>query len=270
MAPNTRAWLWPRETRHRFILAAILLAALALRLQVWRWHRLYPLGGDEREYFDQALTWLQGNGYRDLPLMRPPLYPAFLAGVFQLFDSQVQRVRLVQAVVSTATVYLQWLLARLALDPPGRGVAPLMAAALTGLSFTLAANATELLTETTFLFGLTLVFCLLLAAGRASAPRGSLAALGGVAVAVLTLLRSVALPLLPLGCFWLAFVAAHRRGLWSRPSRGASTAGLLFLAAGALTIAPWTIRNYFAYGRPIIVDTTGAENLWLDNDPAGR
>ncbi len=249
----------------------ILLAALALRLQVWRWHRLYPLGGDEREYFDQALTWLQGKGYRDLPLMRPPLYPVFLAGVFHLFDSQVQRVRLVQAFVSAATVYLQWLLARLALEPSGAGrAAPLVAAALTGLSFTLAANATELLAETTFLFGLTLVFCVILAAGLAAARRGLLAAVGGSAATLLALLRSVALPLLPLGCVWLIFVAATRRGSWWRPSRAAAAAGLLFLAAGILTIAPWTLRNYRTYGRPIVVDTTGAENLWLDNDPAGR
>jgi hypothetical protein len=35
-------------------------------------------------------------------------------------------------------------------------------------------------------------------------------------------------------------------------------------------VAPWTLRNYLTYGALIVVDTTGAENLWLDNDPAGR
>ncbi len=154
--------LWPASARERWLLLAILVAALALRLAVWRWHMLYPLGGDESEYFNQALAWLRGEGYHDLPLMRPPLYPVFLAGVFQLFDSQVQRVRLVQALISTGTVYLQWLLARLALH--AEGAAPLIAATLAGLSYTLAANATELLAETTFLFGFSLVLCLLLAA----------------------------------------------------------------------------------------------------------
>ena len=60
---------WPRSVRERWLLVAILLAALALRLQVWRWHELYPLGGDEREYFNQALTLLQGTAYHDRPLM---------------------------------------------------------------------------------------------------------------------------------------------------------------------------------------------------------
>ncbi len=42
-----------------FIPGALVLLALGLRLLVWRWHRLYDLGGDEREYFEQALTLLR-------------------------------------------------------------------------------------------------------------------------------------------------------------------------------------------------------------------
>jgi hypothetical protein len=37
-----------------------------------------------------------------------------------------------------------------------------------------------------------------------------------------------------------------------------------------LVVAPWTLRNYVTYGGLILIDTTGAENLWLDNDRAGR
>jgi hypothetical protein len=37
-----------------------------------------------------------------------------------------------------------------------------------------------------------------------------------------------------------------------------------------LVVLPWTLRNAAVYGAPILVDTTGPENLWLDNDPAGR
>ena len=156
--------LWPRATWERWTLVAILVAGLALRLAVWNWHRLYPLGGDEREYFDQALTWLRGEGYHDLSLMRPPLYPAFLAVIFQLFDSQVQRVRLVQAIIGVVTIYLQWLLAHVALARHAdRHTIALAGAFLVALNYTLADKATELLTETVFLFGLTLVLVLLAA-----------------------------------------------------------------------------------------------------------
>jgi tetratricopeptide (TPR) repeat protein len=37
-----------------------------------------------------------------------------------------------------------------------------------------------------------------------------------------------------------------------------------------LVVFPWTLRNYATYRSVILIDTTGAENLWLDNDPAGR
>ena len=80
------------------------MAGLALRLAVWRWHAQYPLGGDEQEYLQQALTLLREHRYVELRLMRPPLYTGFLAACIQLMDSLVQRLRLAQAVVGALTV----------------------------------------------------------------------------------------------------------------------------------------------------------------------
>lgn len=270
-------------------LGLVLLLGLGLRLLVWRWHQQYPLGGDEREYFEQALRWLQGRGYQELPLMRPPLYTVFLAVVFQLFDSQVQRVRLVQALVSTGTIGLVWLWTRAALaDHPQRSRCALIAAGLYALCYTFAANATELLTETLFVAGLTLTFWLLALARRG---RWRYAALAGLTIGALCLLRSVALPLLPLGALWLLVQAGgisrqasgDRRGSMSlllrsfvRPQgtrfwRRASLLGSLFFVLGSLVvITPWTIRNYLRYDTLIVIDTTGAENLWLDNGLVDR
>ncbi|MBA3947262.1 MAG: glycosyl transferase [Herpetosiphonaceae bacterium] len=258
--------------RDGVLLLLALGLGLALRLVVWQWHERYPLGGDEVAYFDQALHWLQGKGYQELPLMRPPLYPVFLAVVFKLFDSQVQRVRLVQALLSTATIGAVWWLARsfVAADQRrervdgltgGAWVVPAVAALLAACNFTLVANATELLTETLFVGGLTVAFALLLGADR----RNSLgwAACGGVIIGALALLRSVALPLVPLGVVWLLMRSrAWREWRW----RLAAAFGLLALGV----IVPWTVRNALRYHALILVDTTGAENLWLDNDPAGR
>ena len=68
----------------------LFILALGLRLLAWRWHELYELGGDEREYFNQALTLLRDHVYVELNLMRPPLYTGFLAAGMYLFDSLVQ------------------------------------------------------------------------------------------------------------------------------------------------------------------------------------
>ncbi|MCS6939200.1 MAG: glycosyltransferase family 39 protein, partial [Roseiflexus sp.] len=225
--------------------------ALVLRLLVWRWHELYPLGGDEQEYLNQALTLLRTRQYIELRLMRPPLYAVFLAACIVAFDLLIQNLRLVQAVISALTVAPLYVLTlRLFGDRRIAIVAGLLAA----LNYTLAFTATELLTETLFLFGLTIIFALL--SHSASASRWT-PLFAGVCLGALSLLRSVALPLLALGAVWL-FISVGKRAVAT------------FVLAAILVISPWTLRNYLTYGAIIIVDTTGAENLWLDNDPAGR
>ena len=246
------------------LLAGITLAGLALRLAVWRWREFQPLGGDEQEYLQQALTLLREHQYVELRLMRPPLYTLFLAASILAVDSLVHQLRLVQALISAATVPLVYLLTQ---EVAGWGKwrspqrAALLAATLCALNYTLAANATELLTETLFMFGLTTSLWLLLRAGRSAT--WPLASLAGFAVGTLCLVRSVGLPLLPLGVVWLLLksqATSHKLKATSLP----------FLCAALLVIAPWTARNALSYGGLIIIDTTGAENLWLDNDPAGR
>ena len=88
----------------------IFALGLGLRLLAWRWHELYDLGGDEREYFNQALTLLHDHTYVELNLMRPPLYTGFLAACMYLFDSLVQRLRLIQALISALTIVPIYLL----------------------------------------------------------------------------------------------------------------------------------------------------------------
>ncbi len=267
-------------------LAAITLLGLGLRLLAWQWREFYPLGGDEQEYLAVALTLLQERRYTELLFMRPPLYPIFLAAGIYLFDSLVQNLRLVQALVSTATIPLIYLLTReltqlfqsAARSPQFEGQrpnrsssgdrAPLLAALFTALSYTLAINATELLSETLFLFGLTLTLWLIVRAGRLGG--GWRVALAGLALGASCLIRSVALPLLPLGAIWL-FINAHRNmhtATWQL--RPALIRFCIFTFAFCLVVLPWTARNYGTYGGVILIDTTGAENLWLDNDPAGR
>jgi tetratricopeptide (TPR) repeat protein len=42
---------------------------------------------------------------------------------------------------------------------------------------------------------------------------------------------------------------------------------LFFVLCSLLVILPWTIRNYLAYGRPILVETGLSFNLWFFSDP---
>ncbi|NTV64652.1 MAG: phospholipid carrier-dependent glycosyltransferase, partial [Oscillochloris sp.] len=164
--------------------------ALALRLLAWHWREFYSLGGDEREYLDQAIRLLRDHQYIELRLMRPPLYPLALAAWIYVADSLVQNLRLVQAFISAATVPLVYLLTREVAHQAGdaRRAPALLAALLAALSYTLAANATELLTEALFLCGLTLALWLLLRATRTRWLAG--VGLAGLLLGALCLLRS--------------------------------------------------------------------------------
>ena len=249
----------------RISLIIIIALGLILRLLAWRWHEFYALGGDEREYLEQAITLVRDHQYGELRLMRPPLYPLFLAGCIYLVDSLVQNLRLVQALISAATVPLVYLLTREVTWRSDRRTPALLAALLCALSYTLAANASELLTEALFLFGLTTALWLLLRAARTEGLPETI--LAGLIIGALCLLRSVALPLLPLGALWLLVRRwAHR----DAPLRHGWGLAVVYVLATLLIVLPWTVRNYTTYGGLILIDTTGAENLWLDNDPAGR
>ncbi|MEF3274352.1 MAG: hypothetical protein K6356_08125 [Chloroflexus sp.] len=257
-------------SNRRWWIAVVALTAVALiiRLLAWRWRELYPLGGDEAEYLAQALTLLQERRYVELRLMRPPLYPLFLAATILLVDSLVQHLRLVQAIISTLTAPLIALLTRTLarrvapqMPPEFANRAGLLAGWLTALNYTLAANATELLTETLFLAGLSLFLWLVVQPSQ----RFWSALIAGLTLGALCLIRAVALPLLPLTAGWW-LIGALVDGQWRR---GLARAATLILGC-ALVVAPWTVRNTLTYGGVIIIDTTGAENLWLDNDPAGR
>ncbi|GIW01783.1 MAG: hypothetical protein KatS3mg058_3186 [Roseiflexus sp.] len=236
---------------HIMAVIGIMALALMLRLLVWRWHEMYPLGGDEQEYLNQALTLLRTRQYVELRLMRPPLYAIFLAACIVAFDLLIQNLRLVQAIISAATIAPLYLLTMRLFD--NRRIA-IVAGLLAALNYTLAFTATELLTETLFLFAVTTIFALLSCSTSASRWRALIA---GICLGALALLRSVALPLLALGAIWLGLQAGKR-------------AATTFALTAILVIAPWTLRNYLTYDALIIIDTTGAENLWLDNDPAGR
>jgi 4-amino-4-deoxy-L-arabinose transferase-like glycosyltransferase len=248
-------------------LALIMAVGLGLRLLVWQWREFYPLGGDETEYFNQALTLLRERRYEELILMRPPLYTIFLATAIWLYDSQVQYLRLLQALLSTLTILPIY---ALSYELFGKQRVALLAALLTALSYTLAFHATELLSETLWLFGMSLAGWLLVRAVGRPSLRSSVwhAALAGLVIGLLALVRSVALPLVALGVLWLLITKPswltqpHPTGY---PYRWPMLLALVLTTI--LVVAPWTIRNYVTYGALIVVDTTGAENLWLDNNP---
>ncbi|MGC8873527.1 MAG: glycosyltransferase family 39 protein [Chloroflexia bacterium] len=244
-------------------LAIAILLGLVLRGLVLSWHWLYPLSGDEAGFFEQARAFVQGKGYHDLELMRGPLYPFFLAIFFRIFGAEVTAARVAQLLLSAGTVPVLYLWASLRHgERAGRA-----AAILGAVFFPFALQPTLLLSETLFLF--------LLALGMVTLEYGCVrpgwkaALVSGVLFGLAALTRSTGLPWVALAAVGIGWCggrvgAEARRGRHRSVGLGLSA---LVLAGAALVIVPWTARNVLTYRAFILIDTTGATNLWLDNDP---
>lgn len=103
--------------------------------------------------------------------------------------------------------------------------------------------------------------------------------LAGVAAGLGALARPTMLPLLPVFALWATLGCTPKDSTLDTGSQRTFTrftalftrlapAALLVLTC-TLVIAPWTIRNYRAYGGLIVIDTTGSVVLWSDNKPDG-
>ncbi|MBK5254888.1 MAG: hypothetical protein JJE39_02545 [Vicinamibacteria bacterium] len=179
-----------------------------------------------------------------------PLYYLFLLGIFRLLGPSVFWVRLIQcalggmAAVSTARVG-----ARIS-GSRGRWA---------GIAFALHLPLIQIcattLTEALYVPLMMLAFDLLLRTpSRANALRA------GLTQGLAALTRSVSSAFFAVIAFWLLAKEGVRRG--------APRVALLALG-GMVTILPWSARNYFVMGEPVLIETFAWENLWYANALVG-
>jgi len=276
-----------------YLLPFTLAVALALRLLLWS-APLHLPANDEVEYITVARDLLAGRGwqfYDHYHWLRAPLYPLFLAGSLWFAGGDLHGAALPNIALSVATVYLNY---RLALALIGRRAGALLAALLTAILWTFATFASLYMSETLFTFLFTGgLLCLALEQRTGTRrvnseqrptndePGGQdqqfrtqkrgpivMSALAGVLFGLATLTRSITLLFLPVVAFWLLLRTANseQRTRFAITWRGI-LCSLFFVLCSILTMAPWTIRNYLAYGRPILVETGLSYNLWAFNDP---
>ncbi len=250
--------LLPTTSRRRWTLLAILLAGLALRLLLWALPVHQP-ANDEVEYLSVARDLLAGRGwqfYASYPWLRAPLYPLWLAGSLALCGGDAHLAALPNIALSVVQLWLLWLLGRRVAAHAARAEqAGLWAAGAGALLLTQATFANLWMSETLW-STLWLVTLLLLLRWQAR-PSWPSSALAGVALGLTILTRSLPLAFAPLIVAWM---------LWCQRRRAIAPVALLTLACCA-TIAPWTLRNWRAYGQPILVETGFSYNLWAFSEP---
>lgn len=216
--------------------------------------------GDEFVYDQLARNVLEHGCYCFVvgqpSLWRPPLYPLILAGLYALFGYNYMAVLVVQAVVGGLAVPLTVLVGEQMSGSRQAGwLAGLMLALHPVFIFT-----TGLLYSETLYMPLLLAFaygCI-----RLIHVRGAAIALAfGVGVLLgLSVLMRPNLILFPAGLLlwsWAAFRSLHR-AVWVTAS---ITLGM------ALTILPWSIRNFAVTGELVTVSANAGLNLLQGNHP---
>jgi Dolichyl-phosphate-mannose-protein mannosyltransferase len=205
---------------------------------------------DEAVYADAARRLLVGAGFGDY--RRVPGYPALLAAFWAGLPDSVVWLRSAQAMLTAGGAGLLFVLAdRLV----GRNVA-LAAGFMYALDPLLVVAGGLLYPEA--VAALVMLGVVLFAWEAARRDAFGYSALAGALLGVLTLLRPVAIALVPVLAPWVAICSA------GRPARRLLHACMV-AAACLLVLAPWTYRNYVIYGRLIPISLAGTHTA-----PSGR
>ena len=222
-----------------------LFLALVLRVGLLLLYPYAPGTGDESLHYVMAVLVTElGHGVIG---HWGPGYEAFLASIFRIAGPDPFAAKLVQVLVSTASVAMVWAIAARA----GGVRAGRIAAFLAALYPSLVAYATYLFSETLFLFlilaGMTLLFGL-------RGERTRLRCIGaGIFFGLATLTRSLVFYFLPVWIVW-ALLRGRRRE--------AAEAGIILLTVLAMLL-PWTARNYLRYDGLLLVDGTVAQTSYI-------
>jgi 4-amino-4-deoxy-L-arabinose transferase-like glycosyltransferase len=231
----------------------VFLAALALRLGLLFGAPSIPEAYerfDAKAYEAVAVNLMQGNGFIEAPGRptdgRPPVYPLFLAAVYSVTGHSEFAVRLLQCFIDSGSAVLLMTITGLIFPPSAALAAGLLAAAYP--PFILYSNVR--LTECLFMF-LFLWECLLLTRAFKEGDNRKFA-LAGILHGVAVLVRAPTL-LFPL---FLLPVMLFRR------FRGLLKGFVLYAAISTALISVWTVRNYYAHGGFLAVNTGSGWLMW--------
>jgi len=244
----------------RAFVPSCLLAALALRILCVAWFRVSPIS-DFQFYYDRAVDMAAGRGvvFHGAPTAYWPMgYSFLLAAIFSVTGPSVTAAVTVNVALSLASL---WLVHRIALRLTASRLAASVALAIAAFHPNqiayCALTANETLASFLVLAGTAL---LLRAREMPGGARAAVLACGGVVFGLGCLVKPQ-IAVLPTVCLaWFAWR--------DRQPRLRLVGSLVLVNAGlALTILPWTVRNYRVFGHVVFIANTGGVNLLIGNSP---
>lgn len=181
----------------------------------------------------------------------PPLFPLFLAGIYSLFGYNLFFVRLIQALISSFTCFLVYLIGKNSFDKKTGFISGLLAVFYPGfISYT-----GHILTETLSTFLITLAVYFLMKALSGGENKWKWYIFTGIILGLVSLCRSEML-FFP---FFLALVIT----LIYQNKKQVLKGFTILLFAVVITISPWTARNYVLFHKFIPITVGFGRALWL-------
>lgn len=247
-------WLEQRSTIE--VVIGLYLLAFSLRLSFSLLAGINtPFVQDAKEYFDGASFLIQRHSYARLwqdgvvrlSAKRVPGTSLFLIVGILLFGPHPAAARLIGIVVSSFSAPLMYRFA-LRVAPPVPAIFAGLCCAVYPTWLFISGPA---LTSEAFLAPLLLLSLLLTLRTLDSCALGA-AFISGAAWGAATLVRPIVAPMAGIVALYLASRAGWKRGL-------------LLCAGFALILCPWLIRNYFAFGRPLLSTQGGEVFLGTNN-----
>jgi hypothetical protein len=241
----------------RGVAIALLAVALLLRAGLVIATPHHHLGSDGADYDRHARSLAAGHGYPPSTVsptggptaLRPPGYPVFAGAVYLVAGPHPNAIRLVQALLGALAAALTGLLAARVWGPRA-GLFALGVAAVfpPGLAIGMAVTPEALFIP----LELAAVLAVLVHRDAPRRLRWALAAGAFAGLAILTRQN---------GAVMLAPLALAAWGPAPRRSLRAAAPALALLAAAALVVAPWTVRNALVLHAFVPVSTQGGYTL---------
>jgi len=209
---------------------------------------------DEKQFAETARHLAAGDGYVSSSYRANPVVPAYLATFFLLFGDSLLYPRLGQAVIGALSCVFVQRIGRAIAGGAVGSVAALLVAFYPGhvyLSGVFYADCIAVFFATAWL--LTTYRTI-----DAARPR-VVSAVAGFIFALLALTRATFLAVVPVAAAFFFLLPGARAAESLRRAA-------VFTAVCAITIAPWSVRNYHTYGRTVIVSSGFWDTLWKGNN----
>lgn len=243
-----------KQPRTTFLLRIIAVAAVATAISIiWSVHFREPgLHFDENYYYPLGQKIAAGT-YEDGYVIRAPLYPIFLAGIFRVFGEGFVVALIIQSIVRGFVVaWVVYIGGKYVSQAAG-----LTAGCLLALYPGLISIYMSFLTEVVYIPLFLVSFHLIDKATQSERSRDT--ARAGAASGIAALARSTSFLLSMVLAAWFA-VRKSKSGRLSRRNLG--MAAILLVAMFAV-ISPWTVRNAVIHKGFIPIGDDSAFNLWL-------